>query len=412
MRKSAPTALAARFYLVGDLVSYLHELIEGDPTLSDEWVSGEICDLTRSAAGHVYFTIRDEDARIPAVMFRSAANRQTLPLMPGVQALIHGAVGLYDQRSTVQLIADVVLPGDAGRLQAQFEAIRMKLEEEGLFAEERKRLLPRIPQRIGIVTSESGAVIHDMLNVWNRRYPHLELVLAPSTVQGDDAPRQVVSALRRLYDFHQSRLPLDLIILARGGGSPDELSAFNDEQVARAVFASPVPLVSAIGHEVDYTIVDFVADLRAPTPSAAAEMVVPEAQELCREIERLVERLRQSVRDQLGEARAELDDGWRRLDRHSPERTLADLRREVDELSARGARSAQVKLALARARHDALSAQLAALGPETTLKRGYAIVSRVRDGRALTDSHEVDPGQRVSIRLAMGSLVGEIVERN
>src|SRR5438309_1115531 len=285
-RLGEQAALGAHFFRVPDLLGYIRELFEADPTLGDVWVWGELAELTHSAAGHTYFTIRDGAVKLPAVMFRSALRRQTLPLSAGYSALVHGSVGIYEQRSIFQLVADIVLPGDAGALRAHFEAMRMRLEQEGLFAAERKRSLPRLPRRVGIVTSEAGAVIHDMLNIWQRRYPALELVLAPSAVQGEDSARQIVAALARLTSYHASQPEdegLDLIIVARGGGSAQELAPFNEELVARAIFASPVPVVCAVGHETDYTIADLVADLRAPTPSAAAELVVPDRSDLQRD---------------------------------------------------------------------------------------------------------------------------------
>jgi exodeoxyribonuclease VII large subunit len=402
--------LGAHFFRVRDLVEYIKELFASDPILADVWISGEISEVTQSAAGHFYFTIRDAEARIPAVMFRSAVRRQTLPLVAGYEALVHGTVGIYDQRSIFQLVADLVLPGDAGALRARFEALRLRLEDEGLFALERKRALPWIPQWIGIATSESGAVIHDMLNVWQRRFPRLNLVLAPTAVQGDDAPRQIVSALTRLSEFHAGRHPLDLIILARGGGSPEELAVFNDERVARAIFASPVPVVSAIGHEVDYTIADLVADLRAPTPSAAAEMVVPDAAEICRHVEQLREHMRWLLEQKLATARAETRAVQERLLRRSPEQLIAERRREVDDLATRATRAAQMVVANGRIRVDNRRAALVALSPEMTLQRGYAVCTREDDGLVLTDASQAAPGDQVALRLARGRLLGDVRE--
>src|SRR5439155_5975416 len=334
-------ALGAHFFRVPDLVGYIRDVFAADPTLADVWVWGELAELTQSAAGHTYFTIRDGPAKLPAVMFRSAVRRQTLPLAAGYSALVHGSIGIYEQRSIFQLIADIVLPGDAGALRAHFEAMRMRLEEEGLFAQERKRPLPRMPRRIGIVTSEAGAVIHDMLNIWQRRYPALELVLAPSAVQGEDSARQIVGAFARLTSYHASQPDgegLDLIVLARGGGSPEELAPFNEERVARAIFAAPVPVVSAVGHETDYTIADLVADLRAPTPSAAAELVVPDRADLERDLHRLAERGRAALVRHLAQARTNLDRSRQQMERRAAARLIDEQRRRVDDVSAPGSR--------------------------------------------------------------------------
>lgn len=410
MASLASAPMGAHFFRVGELVVYIRDLFASDPVLADVWVSGEISDLTQSTAGHLYFTIRDADSRIPAVMFRSSARRQTLPLVAGYQALVHGSVSIYEQRSVFQLLADAVLPGDAGRLRAQLEALRLRLDREGLFAPDRKRSIPRIPRRIGIVTSESGAVIHDMVNVWNRRFRNLDLILAPAAVQGEDAPRQIAAALDRLNEFHAAWGALDLIILARGGGSPEELAVFNDERVARAIFGSAVPVVSAVGHEVDYTIADLVADLRAPTPSAAAEMVVPDAGELSREIGGIRERVGVAVRRRLDAARAALQAARQRLDRRSPVHLLEERRRAVDELAARSTRAITVGCALARSRVESGRSALTALSPLATLSRGYAVCSRVADGVVMIDAADVRLGERLAVRLARGRVIGEALE--
>lgn len=410
LARVAAAPVGAHYFRVGELVAYVRDMFASDPLLADLWVSGEIADVSSSAAGHVYFTIRDADSHIPAVMFRSAVRRQMLPLVPGYQALVHGSVGLYEPRSQVQLLADIVLPGDAGKLRAEFEALRLRLDQEGLFRAERKRSIPRIPRRIGIVTSEAGAVLHDMVNVWGRRFPHLELVLAPAAVQGDDAPRQIVAALRRLNDFHAAGQPLDLIIVARGGGSPQELAVFNDERVARAIFASAVPVVSAIGHEVDVSIADLVADVRAPTPSAAAEMVTPDGDELRRDVERIRGRLGAALERWLAAARSEMSGVTRQLQRHSPTSVLADRRRTIDELGDRAGRAVKGQCSLARARVESGRSALAVLSPLATLSRGYAICSREADGRVLTDAAEVSRGERLAVRLARGRVIGEAQE--
>jgi exodeoxyribonuclease VII large subunit len=407
-------ALGAHFFRVPDLVAYIRDLFASDPTLVDVWVWGELAELTQSAAGHTYFTVRDGPAKLPAVMFRSALRRQTLPLVAGYSALVHGSISIYEQRSIFQLVADIVLPGDAGALRAHFEAMRLRLEQEGLFAAERKRPLPRLPRRIGIVTSEVGAVIHDMLHIWQRRYPALELVLAPSAVQGDDAARQIVSALARLTSFHASQpdgAGLDLIIIARGGGSPEELAPFNEERVARAIFASAVPVVSAVGHETDYTIADLVADVRAPTPSAAAEVVVPDRLDLQRDWARMAERGKAALVHQLSLARTSLERARQQLERRAPARLVDEQRRRVDDLVARGSRAIATVIALARSRVHARESQLAVLSPLTTLDRGYAICTTLPDGRVLMDSSQVAMGERLAVRLARGRIVGEVIER-
>ncbi len=411
MARTASGPIGAHNYRVGELIIYLRDLIARDNVLSDVWVSGEMVDVTRSAAGHWYFTLRDGDARISAVIFRSAARRQSvpLPLAEGHQALVHGAIDIYDQRSVYQLVADVVLPGETGRMRAQFEALRSRLDKDGLFAPERKRRLPPFPKRVGIVTSPTGAAIHDILRVWERRFPLLEVVVASTPVQGDEALQGIVMAIQRLNTFHQDRRPLDLIVLARGGGSPEELAVFNEEAIARAIFASQVPVVSAIGHEVDWTIADLVADLRCPTPSAAAEMVVPDVAELRRQLEHTRDRMRLAFHRRVGDSRTLVAAGQTRLSRRSPGAHIQTDRTRTDELGARSLRAVHTRLNALRAGVESGRLRLAALNPEAILDRGYAICAREDDGRVLTDSAQVDPGDRLRIRLARGRVLGEVL---
>jgi exodeoxyribonuclease VII large subunit len=408
--KQASSPIGAHHYRVGELLQYLHELFARDPVLTDVWVSGEIIDLTRSAAGHLYFTLRDGDARIGVVLFRSAQRRQSVPMAEGHSALVHGAIGLYDQRSVYQLVADVVMPGETGRMRAEFEALRTRLDREGLFAPERKRALPTWPRRVGLATSSAGAAIHDILRVWERRFPLLEVVVAPTPVQGEEALAGVCLAIERLNAFHKERARLDFIILARGGGSPEELALFNEEAIARAVFASPLPIVSAIGHEVDWTIADLVADLRAPTPSAAAEMVVPDVAEVRRQIQHLGDRGRIAVRRRVTDARAAADGLGTRIGRRSPLLFLQQARTRTDDLAARGLRALRHQLAAARSGVETHRLRLSALNPGAILARGYALATVVESGALLRDAGQVHQGDRVALRLAHGRLVSEVLE--
>lgn len=407
--RTAGSPIGAHHYRVSELIGYLHELFNRDSVLTDVWVSGEMVDVTRSAAGHCYFTLRDGDARIGVVLFRSAARRQSVPLAEGHSALVHGVVDIYDARSIYQLVADVVLPGETGRMRAAFEALRARLDKEGLFAAERKRQLPALPRRVGVVTSSTGAALHDMLRVWERRFPMLEVVLAPTPVQGDDAVRGVVLAFERLAAFHEERRRLDFVVLARGGGSPEELAVFNEEAIARAVFACPLPVVTAIGHEVDWTIADLVADLRAPTPSAAAEMVVPDVAELRRQVQHLADRSRIALRRRLSDARTGTDSLTTRLSRRSPTVQIQNDRARADEFAARALRAVRRGIATARADVETNRLRLAALNPEAILARGYALCVLPDSGKVLTDPAQVSPQDRVDIHLAHGQVATEVV---
>src|SRR3990172_7585678 len=265
-------------YRVSWLARYLKELIESDLRLSNIWVDGEVSNLSRSSAGHLYFTLKDEEAQLRCVMFRRAHGGA--PVENGAQVLAHGNVSFYEARGDLQLIVDFVQAAGVGVWQAQFERLKEQLEAEGLFDPARKRSLPEFPQRIGVVTSPVGAALHDICNVVGRRWPLAEIVLAPTPVQGPDAVPGIIGGIEQL----NRRGDIDVIIAGRGGSSIEELWAFNEELVARAIFASVVPVVSAVGHETDVTIADFVADRRAPTPSAAAELVVPDRAEVAARI--------------------------------------------------------------------------------------------------------------------------------
>ncbi|HEY3117210.1 MAG TPA: exodeoxyribonuclease VII large subunit [Chloroflexota bacterium] len=410
-RTAAPGPIGAHYFKVGELIGYIRELFARDPILSDVWVAGEMADLTRSAAGHWYFTLRDGEGRIGAVMFRSAAVRQRAALAEGYSALVHGTIEIYGQRSVYQLVADLVLPGDAGKLQAQFEALRLRLDREGLFAPERKRPLPIYPKRVGLVASETGAALRDMLHVWERRYPLLELLLASTPVQGDEAVLGVVGALERLATYHGEQQPLDLIVVARGGGSPEELAVFNDERIARAIFACPVPVVSAIGHETDWSIADMVADLRAATPSAAAEMVAPEAAALREQVQQWADRVRLATRRRLVDRRSAVEGYAQQLGRRSPSAQVGETRRRIDDLAGRATRAVERRRDSARAGLETCRLRLGALNPQATLERGYAICTRDSDGSLVTDQGQVEVTDRVSVRLARGGIVGEVVAK-
>ncbi|MBI3944107.1 MAG: exodeoxyribonuclease VII large subunit [Chloroflexi bacterium] len=277
---------------VGWINRHIRLLLESEDLLQDVWVEGEISNFTRATSGHLYFTLKDSESSLRCVMWRDQALR--LPALPqnGAAVIAHGRISVYEVQGAYQLYADTLQPAGAGVLHAAFEALKARLQAEGLFDSARKRPLPPFPRRIGIVTSPRAAALRDIIRVISRRYPLAEMVLAPAAVQGSDAPPQIVAALQNLGS-HQPAV--DMIILARGGGSLEELWAFNDETVARAVATSPVPVVTGVGHEVDFTIVDFVADLRAPTPSAAAEMSVPDGLELRRQLRALEGRLLENM---------------------------------------------------------------------------------------------------------------------
>ncbi|MFO7170161.1 MAG: exodeoxyribonuclease VII large subunit [Chloroflexota bacterium] len=387
-----------RLLTVSQLNSYLRELLEADEILQDVWVEGEVSNFNRHTSGHCYFTLKEGDAQINAACWRTYAAR--LPSLPanGEAVLAHGRVSFYEVRGQLQLYVDMIRPAGVGLLQAQFEQLKARLEAEGLFDASRKRPLPELPRRIGVVTSPTGAALQDILNVLRRRYPLAEVLVSPCQVQGAGAAESVVEALYALYDAAP-----DVIIVARGGGSIEDLWAFNEEIVARAAFASPVPLVSGVGHETDTTIIDYVADVRAPTPSAAAELVSPDVAELAAAVAALAEELDFAMARRLEDARQALDGLRARIALRSPAVRVQRDRQTLDELLRRAGAAVGHSVALRAARLEGLRAQLAALSPTATLERGYAVVRRAADGRVVTSPEQPAAGERLEITVRGGT---------
>ncbi len=385
-------------YSVTALSDHIKAILEDDPELGDVWVEGEVSNCRPAASGHWYFVLKDEGATLSCVIWKSsAAALSTLPA-DGQRFLMHGAVSVYGPAGRYQYYVDHCEPAGLGDLHQRFEALKARLAEEGLFDAARKRPLPAYPMRIGVVTSRQAAALRDICNVLARRWPAAEVRLAPTLVQGDAAPDQIVAALAAV-----ARAGVEVVLLARGGGSLEDLWAFNDERVARAIAACPVPVVCGVGHEIDFTIADFVADVRAPTPSAAAEMVTPDARELRLAVDDRRLRLTRSVADRV--------DGWRqatdrlahRLRLVAPERAIRDHRTRIEALRARLGRAMEARLRLARADLDGRTRRLAALSPEATLRRGYAHVSRARDGRAVGTIGDVRSGDAIRVRVIDGA---------
>jgi exodeoxyribonuclease VII large subunit len=395
---------------VSEVSAYIAGLLKNDPILSDVWIRGEIANLSRSTAGHYYFSVCDPSSQLRCVLFRGAASRQAVAPELGAEIVVHGRVTLYEARGSIDLVVDLLAPAGLGQARLEFEALRLRLEEEGLFALERKRALPPFPRRIGLVTSEGGAVLHDVLQVLGRRYPLLEVVLSPAAVQGERAAGEVCAALARLARLHQEGTALDLIVVARGGGSEQELAVFNDERVARACFGCPVPVVSAIGHETDTTLVDFVADLRAPTPSAAAELIAPDVATLRELLVDLAQRARLAARADLRQARHRLAVQRDRLRSLSPGASLARRQVEVEALSQRAICALEQRLALTREQLRGRALQLAALDPRRTLERGYAICTTA-DGAVLRSAAQVEPGEPLDLTLVDGVVETQVTGR-
>lgn len=385
-------------WTVSELTLHIKDLLELDPELRDVRLAGEISNLTRAASGHLYFTLKDAEAAISCVMWRSAAERLAWQPEHGVAALARGRISVYPPRGSYQLYVDELQPEGLGDLHTRFEELRERLRAEGLFDEDRKRPLPEFPRVVGVVTSPQAAALRDVLNVLRRRYPLVQVLLSPALVQGDQAPPQIVAALQAL----DARDDVDAILLVRGGGSLEELWAFNDEDVARAVAACRHPVVSGVGHETDFTIADFVADLRAPTPSVAAELAVPDQADLRQQIATGMERLAGGLERRLSGMRQLLQGQQNSLQRLSPQARVDTHRQQVDDLMRRASRALAYNLNLRRSGLAGFEARLVALSPLGTLERGYAIVRLADNGDVVHSADQVSAGDALAIRVQDG----------
>ena len=393
------------------------------------WVQGEISNYKLHPSGHQYFTLKDQRTQISCVIWRDTIAPSRQPLVDGSQVQVYGTVTVFEARGQYQLNVQILQPRGVGLLQAKFEALKRKLEAEGLFATERKRPLPKFPRRIGIVTSPTGAAIRDMVNVLRRRAPWLQILINPARVQGTGAAQEIAVAIRELALPNEAFAPLDLVVVTRGGGSIEDLWEFNEEIVARAIFHSPVPIVSAVGHEIDFTISDFVADLRAPTPSAAAELIVPDIIDLQRRIDSCTRALSRQLLNRVRDAQQRLDharetlqrclahklDSYKRnlahitrtLQARSPVRELMMRRNRFADLHRRLVASPARLLENARHRFEGVEGILRVLGPDATLRRGYSITMDERRKIVRTIA-AVRPKMKIRTRVSDGEFGSEI----
>ncbi len=390
-------------WTVSNLTRHLRQLLEGDPDLQGIWVEGEISNLSRPASGHIYFTLKDSSAALKCVMWKTEAARLRVSLQDGMALEAHGSLGIYEVAGQYQLYADILRPVGEGALFQEFLRLKALLEAEGLFDPARKRAIPASPRLIGIVTSSTGAALRDMLNTLRRRMPLAEVVLAATPVQGEEAPLKLVAALRSLNRVVKP----DVILLARGGGSIEDLWAFNDERVVRAIIESEAPVITGVGHETDFTLADFAADLRAPTPTAAAELatsitmlelrqdLVDRSQTLIRNMESHFER-----QHSLLEA---LQNG---LQYASPIRRVQTERQRVDEMSRRGNLAQAHRLDLANTRLMGLGNRLTALSPLAVLKRGYAVVTKNK--QVVASTSQVGEGDALRVRVQDGEFGAQV----
>lgn len=455
----APAELAPSFapkiLTVSEVTRAVREIIEGH--IGQVWVQGEICNHRRQASGHQYFTLKDDRSQLPCVLFsRPALRRRVVALTDGMLVQAHGSMTVYEARGQYQLNVEVVQPAGAGLLQAKFEALKHKLSAEGLFEQSRKRLLPKFPTRIAIVTSPTGAALRDMLNILWRRAPWIEILIQPVRVQGEGAGAEIASAVSELNRASGSDLPaFDVIVLARGGGSAEDLWAFNDESLAHAIYSSALPVVSAVGHEIDFTIADLVADLRAPTPSAAAEIIAPDSKELDRLFRQAEARLTRNISSVVANLQAKLSSlsrgtllrkpeqiigaAWQRIDfaaevlrretlssvvarqqrlgtafaalrQHRPDQVVATKHGEIELLSRKLAEFWRRRLTAGRERLAKSEAMLRIMAPQATLERGYSI-TRTKNGAVIRSVAQVASAIDITTQVRDGTFASRTPRR-
>ncbi len=400
MRQFSLFGLESQIWSVAGLTRHIRQSLEGDYRLQDLWVSGEVSNLSRPASGHLYFTLKDEQAALRCVMWRSEVSLQTDLPQDGDKIEVHGYISVYEAGGQYQLYADGLQKAGEGALYQKFILLKARLESEGLFDAARKGTLPSWPDRLGIATSPTGAALQDVLNVLRRRFPLTTVILAPTPVQGDEAPEGIVNALEMLNQHGR----VDVILLVRGGGSIEDLWAFNDERVAHAIAASKVPVVTGIGHATDIVIADLVADMHAPTPSAAAEMVTPHQHALAQELKDLRLELGRLFAERLMDLHSKLANLTRSLQIASPRARIDSARQRVDELADRSLAAMRYGLALRKAAVKGAADTLHAVGPASVLARGYAVVMRADDDSLVRSTHQVGIGDALKLRLRDGTI--------
>lgn len=390
---------------VTQLNEYIKMLLEGNPVLSDVLVKGEISNFTNHRTGHFYFSLKDESGIVRAVMFKAYAAKLAFLPEDGMKVTVHGRVSSFVRDGQYQIYVDDIQPDGVGSLYIAFEQLKRKLAAEGLFAPERKRSIPKLPRRIGIVTSPTGAAIRDMINVLGRRFPYAQIILYPALVQGSGAAPSIIEGIKY---FNETR-SADVLIVGRGGGSMEDLWAFNDENLARWVAASEIPIISAVGHETDFTICDFAASLRAPTPSAAAELAVPDTEDIKRRLENVNTRNRNTILANLSRARQRLDSVSRLGVLSTPDRLLDERRMNLLYCSEKLQGQAQAYLSNGKIRFAGIAEKLGALNPLGIISRGYSAVTDERGG-VVRSAAQLSKGDSIKVRFSDGYAVAAVEE--
>lgn len=394
-----------RILSVAELTALIKETLH--ESFAGVWVSGEICDISRPQSGHVYFTLKDAQAQIRAVMWRSVASLLRFELDDGLNVVCCGEVDVYPPRGTYQLIVRQLEPRGLGAMQLALRQLQQKLAREGLFDVQHKKRLPQFPRRIGFVTSPTGAAVRDFLEVLRRRWRGLEVLIIPSRVQGEGAAEEIVRGIQIANRLHP---PLDLLVVGRGGGSIEDLWCFNEERVVRAIFASHLPVVSAIGHEIDVTLSDLVADVRALTPTEAAERIVPSEEEMLLTLGGLRKRLATSLRARAAQGRGRLAALAQHRVLRRPWEQVRQWMEHVDELGQRGARAVRARQAQCAERLSRMAAHLESLSPLGVLGRGYTLTTRSEDGKLVRNANMLNPGERITTRYDRGTSVSRVEE--
>ena len=399
-----PRPTGKKIYSVSELTREIKVLIEG--RFPGVWVEGEISNIRKPGSGHIYFTLKDEGSQLQAVLYRSQLMRNRFDLRDGLQVIALGDVSVYAKGGRYQLTVAEIEPRGLGALQLAFEQLKQRLAQEGLFAPERKRPIPLLPERIGIVTSPTGAAIRDILTVIQRRFANVRILISPVRVQGETAAGEVAEAI----DGFNARADVDVIIVTRGGGSLEDLWAFNEEAVARAIARSRIPVISAVGHEIDFTISDFVADLRVPTPSAAAELVIAAKSELQGKIETLSSKFSSAISGRISSLRNRLRLCEQSYVFQAPRNMVRQHQQLLDELESRLQRSFQHKIVLIRNLLGAVAGKLESLSPLAILARGYSVIMREKDGAVVSAAAQVTHGDIVRARLHRGGFTASVRE--
>jgi exodeoxyribonuclease VII large subunit len=404
-------AQKVRIYSVTELTRNIRVILED--AFPQVWVEGEVSNFTQHTSGHMYFTLKDEQSQLSCVIFRSVNQKIKFKIQNGIQLISLGRISVYDKRGTYQLYIEKLEPKGLGALELAFQQLKEKLFKEGLFEKEHKLPIPFLPTRIGIVTSPTGAAIRDILNVSGRRFSNVEIIINPVKVQGKGAAEEIAAAIGEFNSLNKTSFksnPIDAMIVGRGGGSLEDLWAFNEEIVARAIYDSEIPIISAVGHQIDYTISDLVADLRAATPSAAAELLIPRKEELKRRIEAVVEKLSNILSRKIELLKEKVRTLEKSYVLREPLNLFRQTQQRIDELEKALRLGLKVLLDAKRQELGIFSGKLDALSPLAVLSRGYSITMRLKDGKALKDPKEVKRGQKIRTRLSKGEFISKVVE--